>query len=287
MKTLLIPGALLAGLLLFSFSPGNQAITLEKALQEKKISVVIEPTGSYSGNSINLKLRNLSNTSLRISLPAGTTFVPDNTGEQTLITTQEEVFALGRNQESLFNLNAFCTEAHDACPSTNSTFKIARSSNKTLLGLLSFMDSLKLNQNSLIQQSIWCVTDSESVACISGPDRNQSKAVRQYICKATGQKDTWYTLDNEISVGSDRQIIRTPQVITGEVEYTSTERTELQGVVKDANGNIIVTNPNKTVCPPGHVKFDFRLRVEGWAAGNYSVVYTNNGKEVINKPFTI
>jgi len=57
--------------------------------------------------------------------------------------------------------------------------------------------------------------------------------------------------------------------------------------VKDSTGNVIVTNPNKTTCPPGKISFEFTLKIEGWKPGNYFVVYTNNGVEVINQPFSI
>lgn len=285
----IIPFTLLSvfGLSLFSFYYAKAPLAFEKALLEKKIEIEILPTGTYSGNSINMKIKNISGSNLNLAMPVGTTFVPDNEDEQTLITTQEELFAVNKNETTELHLNAFCTEASDHCPKKTSTFKMARSQNNSLIKLMAVIDSLKLNDLHAIQQSIWCITDSQSVANVYSADMKTSKALHHFICGVTGQKDTWYSTRNDYSVNERHEIVRIPKEIKGEIAYTSTESTELQGFVKDSTGTIIVTNPNKTNLPPGKIKFEFKMKVEGWKPGNYSVVYTNNGKEVINQPFTI
>lgn len=287
MKTIFSIGIVsIASLVLFSFNSTNSATPFEKALREKKIEIEILPTGSHSGNSINLKVKNLTNSKLELQMPYGTVFVPDNEDEQTLITREEEMFALNKNEEKILALNAYCTEASDHCPSKASTFKMAKTPNAKLTNLVSFMDSLKIKDDYMIQQSIWCVTDSESVSNVYSDDLKTSKALRNYLCALTGQKDTWYNTQREIRVNEQHEIVRIPKEIKGQIEFTSTERVELQGMVKDSTGAVIITNPNKTVLPPGKVKFDFKLKIEGWQPGNYTVVYTNNGKEVINQPFS-
>lgn len=285
----IIPFALLSvfGISLFSFNYAKGPLAFEQALLEKKIQIEILPTGSFSGNSINMKIKNISGSNLNLVMPVGTTFVPDNTEEQTLISTQEEIFAVNKNATTELHLNAFCTEASDHCPSKTSTFKMAKSKNSSLIKLMAVIDSLKVKDEHAIQQSIWCITDSQNVANVYTEDPKVSKALHSFLCGVTGQKDTWYRTRNDYSVNEQHEIVRIPKEIKGEISYTSTESTELQGFVKDASGKIIETNPHKTNLPPGKIKFEFNLRIEGWAPGNYSVVYTNNGKEVINQPFSI
>lgn len=283
MKILLPLG--LVAVLCFSFNGNTSRLTLEQAAQEKKVVFEIVPLGGYRGNCISIRVQNLGG-ALNLELPVGTIFIPEDSTEQTLITTSPQLFALGRKEEKLIQVNAFCTEANDHSPSKESKFSMGRSQNKALLGLTSFLDSLRLVDEDAIQNSVWCVTDHESVSNVYLDNANTQKALRGYLCKTTGQKDTWYSTRSDLHVNQNREIVRTPKEIKGDIEYTSTERSELQGVVKDSTGKILVTNPNKTVVPAGHVKFEFNLRIEGWPHGNYSVVYTNNGKEVINQPFS-
>jgi hypothetical protein len=276
--------------LLFTFSSffaPDRSITMEKALAEKKIELVIIPLGGHSGNSINIKVKNLTNKQLNIELAPGTVFIPGDTNEQTLVTTREEMLALEKDQGKTFKIYAYCTEASDHCPSTTSTFTISKTTNPTLQKLVVFLDSLKFKDDHAIQQSVWCVTDSQSVSGVYSTDPKTSKAVRGYLCALTGQKDTWYSTRNDVSVGPDRRIISAPKEIKGDIAFESTEAVELQGFVKDSAGTILVTNEHKTNLPAGRIKFEFNLKIAGWKPGNYSVVYTNNGKEVINQPFTI
>ncbi len=270
----------------FSFNASKSSITIEQALKEKKIEIEILPTGTYSGNSINILVKNISNGPITIVMDPGTTFVPEDNGEQTLVTTQEQMLAIHKGESKNFMVFAYCTEASDRCPSTKSKFTISKSINPTLLKLANFIDSLKNQDDHLIQQSVWCVTDSESVSNIYSDDLKSSKALRNYICSITGQKDTWYSTRRDISVGNGNVILSVPKEVKGELAFESTEPVELQGFVKDSTGKIIVTNPHKTNLPAGKIKFEFNMKVNGWAAGNYTVVYTNNGQEVINQPFS-
>lgn len=284
-----IPFLLLSvfGISLFSFNYAKGPLAFEQALLEKKIQVEILPTGSFSGHSIDLKIKNISGSNLNLLMPVGTTFVPDNTEEQTLITTEQEMFAVNKNESTELHLNAFCTEAHDRCPKKTSTFKMAKSQNSSLIKLMAVIDSLKVKDEFAIQSAIWCITDSQNVANVYTEDPKVAKALHSFLCGVTGQKDTWYRTRNDYSVNERHEIVRIPKEIKGELSYTSTESTELQGFVKDSTGTIIVTNPNKTNLPPGKIKFEFKMKIEGWAPGNYTVVYLNNGKEVINQPFSI
>lgn len=271
---------------LTSFNAQKPTLAFEKALAEKKIEVVILPTGGHSGNCINLEVKNLTNKLLNLAMSPGTVFVPEDGEEQTLVTAKELMVALEKNQVKKLKVFAYCTEAGDKCPSTTSKFQIATTQNASLNKLTHFLDSLKTPDDHMIQNSIWCVTDSHSVSNVYSADPKISKALRGYLCAATGQKDTWYSTRRDISVDRNNRIVSTPKEIKGDIAFQTAEAVELQGVVKDSLGNVIFTNPNKTVCPAGKIRFEFKLRIDGWQPGNYSVVYTNNGKEILSQPFS-
>jgi hypothetical protein len=271
---------------LTSFYSQNPAISFEKALSEKKIEIVIQPTGGYSGNCISIQIKNLTNGKINLEMAPGTIFVPEDEGEQTLITTKDELLVLNKSEVRNFAVSAYCTEASDACPSKDSKFKIAQTQNSALKKLVYFIDSLKTPDDQLIQQSIWCVTDSENVAGVYTEDPKVTKALRGYVCALTGQKDTWYTTRRQVSVDANNRIVNVAKEVKGEISFQTTETVELQGVIQDSLGNVMYTNPNKINCPPGKIRFEFKLKVEGWKPGNYSVVYTNNGKEMLRQPFS-
>jgi hypothetical protein len=271
---------------LTSFNAQKPALTFEKALAEKKIEIVIIPTGGHSGNCINIEVKNLTNKALNLEMAPGTVFFPENEEEQILVTTNDLMLALEKEQKKKIKVFAYCTEASNRCPSVTSKFQLATTPNAALNKLTHFLDSLKALDENMIQNAIWCLTDSHSVSNVYTNDPKVSKALRSYLCAATGQKDTWYSTRRDISVDRENRIVSTPKEIKGDISFQTAEAVELQGVVKDSVGNVIYTNPNKTVCPAGKIRFEFKLKIDGWKPGNYSVVYTNNGKEILSQPFS-
>lgn len=238
--------------------------------------------GGHSGNCINIEVKNLTNKLLNLEMAPGTVFIPDDNGEQTLITAKEQMLALNKNEVKIFKVFAYCTEASDSSPRKESKFQMAQTSNAKLKNLALFLDSLKNMDDHVIQNSIWCVTDSHSVSNVYSDDLKVSKALRSYLCSATGQKDTWYNTKRDFSVDANNRIVIVTKEVKGQLAFQSTVPVELQGCVKDSTGKVLFTNPNKTNCPAGRIRFDFKLKVEGWAPGNYTVVYTNNGEEVLS-----
>jgi hypothetical protein len=269
-----------------SFYSPARPLSLQKALEEKKIEIEIVYTGKFPGKLIDLKVKNLTNKILNLELAPGTIFVPDSSGQQTLTTTEEEIFVLEKDEKKTFHISAYCTELHDKGSTTSSTFTVSNTKREKLQQLVTFLDSLNITEDNAIQHSVWCVTDSASVADVYLRDPKKFKVLRAYLCTLTGQKDTWYSTEKEITMDEERNIVTAPQEIKGNIAFESTEPVELQGFVKDSTGKIIITNEHKTNMPAGKIKFEFNLKIQGWAPGNYSVVYTNNGKEVINQAFS-
>ncbi len=287
MKTLLTIFLLPVFILIASsfYSPNSQ-LTLQKALEEKKIEIEIIYTGIFPGKLMDLKVKNLTNKQLNLEMAPGTVFIPDNGEEQTLTTTKEEVLALEKSATKTFHISAYCTELHDKGSTQASTFTVSNTKRPMLLKLVHFLDSMNFPDQMAVQHSVWCVTDSASVSDVYVRDPKASKALRAYLCALTGQKDTWYSTEKEIVMDEERNIVTVPKEVKGDIAFESKEPVELQGFVKDSTGKIILTNEHKTNLPAGKIKFEFNLKIAGWAPGNYSVVYTNNGKEVINQPFS-
>lgn len=287
----------LTGLVLTaSFVPGTDAVTVEQALADKKISITVPEFGDdgYS-EGLRLNVKNISGKSLKLKVPKGTIFVPDNGGEQTLITSGDTVFALNTNQEKQIRRIGFCTELHDHGSKAASTFQLSFSKNANLLNILDYMDSLKVKDEDVIQHAVWCITDRHPVSYVYGEDTAAARLIQTRICSLTGQTMPWYETESEIihpdptiEEEAPREMIVEAHTVSGDLHFKSDTRTELQGMVKDSTGKIVTTNPRKMTCPPGvNVTFEYKLTVRGWAKGKYSVIYLNNGVEVINQPFEI
>ena len=292
-RLILVCTIAVTGTILVSFTIIDNTLTLEQAIADKKVQVTVPEFGTDAyDKGLRLNVKNISGKSLKLKIPKGTIFVPDNTGEQTLTTSSDTVFAVNINQEKQVRRMGFCTELHDHGSKAASTFRIAFTQNSGLLNILNYLDSLKVKDQDVIQHSVWCITDHHPVSYVGMEDTSLTRLIRTRICSLTGESMPWYDTESEIVhpdpvVEQPQELVVEAHTISGDLHFTSATRTELQGMVKDSTGKIITTNPRKMTCPAGNVTFEYKLTVRGWAKGRYSVVYLNNGVEVINQPFEI
>ncbi|WP_018343201.1 hypothetical protein [Cytophaga aurantiaca] len=274
-------------ILISSYTSTTLPIELIQAIQAKKISVVVVSTGGHSGKCIELEIKNLTNVPYTLTVAAGTVFIPEDEGEQTLVVPQKNVFVLQPAENKSIAVGGYCTELSDRCPQTSSTFTIAKNTNQSLTDLIQFMTPLRNLDESLIQQSIWCITDEQSPSNVTSDNAANAKVLRDFLFKRTGQADTWYTTKRTPEIAPDRSIINNAIEVTGKIDIKATKPMELIGVVKNEAGEVVWTYPYKTSLPAGDIVFDFGVKVRNWKKGNYFIIYTCEGVELVNQKFTI
>lgn len=276
------------GIAFASYSLADSNITLAEAIAQGKVKIEILPFGTTGWDAMQVNVKNISGAKMKLIIPKGTLFVPDINDEQTLITSEDEIFALNAGQEKLIARKGFCTELHDHGSKESSTFTFGFSGNTKLMNLINYMDSIGITNEDMIQNAVWSITDNSPVGYIeSDEDTTRERLLRQRVCALTAQAMPWYDTESKIIITPEREFIIQPTEVTGEIVINSDVPITLQGVVKDATGKVLYTNPNQSHAPDGETTFDYVLHVEGWEKGTYYVVYTCNGKEVINQAFEI
>ena len=274
-------------ILISSYSYMNMPIELIQAIQDKKVSVSVASTGNYSGKCMELKIKNLTNVPYTVTVAAGTIFIPEDEGEQTILIPQKNLIALQPAENKSITIGGYCTELKDRCPQTSSTFTIAKNTSQPLTDLIQCMAPLKNLDESLIQQSIWCITDGESPSNITSVNEVNAKALRGFLFKRTGQVDTWYSTKRTPEVAADRSIVNNALEVIGKIDIKAVKPIELIGVVKNEAGEVVWKYPYSTSLPAGDIIFDFNLQVRNWKNGNYFIIYTCEGVEFVNQKFTI
>lgn len=277
------------GIAFASFSLAENAVTLEQAIAQNKVQATVLPFGDkgYS-DGLRVDVKNISGKPIRLIMPKGTIFIPDNGEEQTLITSGDEIFALGNGQAKQIVRPGFCTEFSDHGSKDESTFRLGFSQNANLMNVINLMDSLNISDEDLIQHAVWSITDGNPVGYVeSDNDTAKARLVRQRICALTNQPMPWYNTESEIVRTPEREFVIAAKEVTGSIVINSDVPAVMQGRVQDSSGKVLYTNPNPSRIEEGETTFEYLLHVEGWKKGTYYVVYTCNGKELINQPFEI
>lgn len=263
----------------------EKEITLNEAIASGTITVDVSSVGKYSGKSVKLVATNTTRKSLKITIPAGTAYVPGDDEEQTLIQLEEEFFVLAPNNSKTHMIAAFCTEASDKSPASGGKFKISTSANKKLNEAIAYMANKQIDKKSF-QDAVWAITDNHSVSNIQASNP-QTQEFRKYLATLTGQKDTWYTSPQHHTLNEERRIVSQTVVVHGQVQFPSDGTSIIRQEVIDKDGEVRFALPPATPRKSQKVTMDFSVRVRGWEPGEYTLRIMKDNEEIKTYPFIL
>ncbi len=287
-KFIFLPLAFFACILISSAQnapPVKKEATLTEAIASGSIEADVSSIGKYSGKSVKLTVTNTTNRSIKITVPAGTTYIPGEDEEQTLIQLEEEFFVLEPRGSKTHMIAAFCTEASDKIPASDGKFTISKSSNKKLDEAIAYMKGKKIDKKSF-QDVVWAITDGHPVSNIQVTNP-QTKVFRTYLAELTGQNDTWYTSRQNHTVNEERRVVSQTVVVRGQVDFPSDGTSVIRQEVIDKDGEVRFALPPATPRKSAKVTMDFSVRVRGWEAGDYTLRIMKDDVEIKAYPFVL
>lgn len=276
----------LAWIILYSFhSPSEKAIHIQDAIQQGIISFTATSNGGHSEESVHLQMNNNTDKTIRIKIPAGTTYQPSEDDEQTLIQLNDDVLVLNPKQKRSKNLSAYCTEASDRCPSHESTFAISSTKDVHIKKLI---EHLKNNPSNKLdyQDAVWTITDGHSLSNIYRDDLH-SKKLRLFLADLTGQENPWYNSPHDYTLNEDRTIRRDVHEIKGELAFSCAPGTTIIEEVCRADGTVMLSHENPNKVPYGTVRYEFKLKTTNWPKGEYYVMIRSTEKDIQKFEFVI
>lgn len=289
MKNLLLILSVIIVSTLSSFSPviPVKEIDLLDAISQKLISVEAISNGKHSGYSVLLTLTNNTNTNLRVHVPGGLNYNPEDNGEQTLIQLHEQFVALKPHESHNGKIAAFCTEASDRCPSENSGMKITKNSNSKLDQLVAYLKTNGSVTKSTYQDAVWAISDDHSISNIVA-ETPQDESFRKKIAEITGQKNTWYTSPQNVRIDNAGNFRQETLRISGMLSFTCPKGTEVHQDIHKGNGDVFFAS-DKTMRAAygGNVKYQFNLAVKGWERGDYYILIHDGTNELARYEFKV
>jgi hypothetical protein len=293
MKSRILKSATWVGLLLVAgmmaaftnVSLNGSTVELQSAIASGKIVASAKMVGLYSEKSVQLDLTNKSSATLTINIPSGTVFHPEDKGEQSLVTTEDELIVLQPRSQNSVPLDAYCTEASDRCPAAGGACAIGTVTDPKLRKLL---DRLKKGgiSKSIHQDAVWAVTDGHSIANMDHRSP-ADQLLRTFVAELTGQKDVWYTTPQQRRVDDSGKIVSETVTIRGNIAYTASKGAMIHNEVVRLDGGSIHRTQAKSAPFSGKVEFTFTLRVKGWEKGQFAVKVMEGERLIAEYPFSI
>lgn len=286
-KSIKIAVILVVSVLFSAFSTNSVATKTDifDAIKAKTISATLLSNGKHNGNSVDLKITNLTSQTIELIIPAGTKYSTDVEDEQTLIQLEDKFIAFQPKQTYTGKVAAFCTEASDRCPTTASAMKITKNTNPKFTELSEYIKGKAIDK-STFQDAVWAISDDYSVSNISAEDQ-VSKDFRKKVADITGQKNPWFNSPQNVTVDDQGNFNRETLLIAGQLEFMCNKGTMVHQDIYKANGEAVLISDKTMQARYGNVTYRFQMQVKGWEKGEYYIKLHDGTNEITRYNFSV
>ena len=268
-----------------TLAPAETEISIFEAIKSNTISASFQSLGKYSGNSVHADIINLSSKNLRIKIPAGTIYIPENEGEQTLIQLEDDFIVLNKKEKINHRFSGFCTEANDMVPSMQNSMTIAQNKNPKLTKMMQYMKGKNID-HSTYQDAVWAITDQHNVSNIYG-ENSTTEEFKKHLLTITGQKKEWYSSPQQVSVNDEGRIVRETTLITGKLDFECAKGTNVHQDIHKENGEDVHLSDQYMTAKYGKITYKFTLKVRGWEEGKYYIRLHDGTNEITRYYFEV
>ena len=288
MKMRLLTLASLVFCLQANMAISQKQFTLEALEDHPDFEVSVEAKGGYGDQSIVLRISSNHRKDIELLIPAGTVFFTKDEDHQILITVEEELIAIGKEQQRKKILDGYCTEASDGVPGAEMAMNYQPTQREKLQHLANFLNRHRGIDPHAIQEAVWCVSDGNPLSYIHGENAKKTKLLTQFVAALTDQELPWNTVQRRHRI-NDGRIESQAVLVTGQISFSTSKETTIKGKILDADGQVINDDLDTMTLPKTtSARLNFSLSVSGWDAGMYKVIYYDqDGQVLLQKAFEI
>jgi hypothetical protein len=271
MRSLVIVSLLLTLVISASYVKQDmpEEYTIQQASEKGLLKLTIKGKGGYTGEVIEMKIKNLFSKKFKIKVPAGHRLDSKDSTIQDILVTRPEELMLSSKEERTITLSGMCCQAYKGSPGTKSEFKVGKMADSLLVKVAEFINLNKYHDNYAAQQAVWVVSDNNRMESISSGEKSDMEKIQQYISNLTGKPMPTYTIDYEqdpVLAFSGR-----PKELKGTIEYYLYVNALVTCGVYDQRGRMIeMFFQNKPHDPKSHV-YEFVFHTKGIPKGTYFI----------------
>lgn len=257
-------------------------ISIDKAIEKKLVKTDVTCKG---GLSVDYKIKNETNDSLKIIVPAGWRMNSVKEEYQDILVTQEQILALAQNQQKTFEIKGYCCEADHSGPSKGLKYEPGKLADKNLVLVATYLNAVKLDDNTN-QYAVWAVSNNKPTANIVGKNDSLTQELRYFVAKVKGEPIPWYTLHKRVRINAYGDINEYPLQLKGNVNYNVDKTCYAYFYVIDSTGKKVAGITGQWLQPGNH-DYAVNVNVKGLQKGKYKIVLAGENAEFINKEFEI
>lgn len=245
----------------------NVVLSVEDAAKKGLVKLFIKSKGGYTGNVIEMKIQNLTNKKLDLRLEAGRRLDSKHQNEQDILVTKEQEIFVNANQLKSVNVFGMCCQAHNSSPGEKHEYEVGHLADSSLVKLAMFIDKNKYYAASSAQQSVWVVSDNNSIGCINDDDKEVKNNLRIFVSQLTGKPIPLY--DVTYQSGNDGSAMGRAVRIEGIFDYSLPTTCHATMAIYNESGEIVQLIFKDLQSDKGEYKHYYTFRTKDLPQGTY------------------
>ena len=192
-------------------------LSVEQAKKQGLIHLEISGKGSYTGDVILFKVKNLSAKDLQLNIEAGRRLDSQDSTEQDILVNRNEVFALKKGETKDVNVSGMCCQASNHAPQKKSVFHVGKMAAPFLIKIAEYIDLHKLCDRYVAQSAVWVLSDDNPIESIcDNSDTLTANNLTRFVCDLTKKP---YPNFRIMYARVDDPSTMKPTKVTGEISY--------------------------------------------------------------------
>ena len=262
----------------------GQVYDLRQAVKGKLVSyqASYNPGSTHYSNPILIKVNNISGKEIKVKIPAGYLFVPNDSNTQPQVVVKEELLALMPGEQKRLTLQAMCTNAGKSGPSGGIQYLLADGIDKKLIQVAEFLDKKKYHGIEA-QCAIWSYTNGNSLTQINGPDTLAAAELRLKLSEITGRpapgRDEMNQYKNNFYAP-----VSNPQVrISGKIEFEFNRSKNIAIAIFNRNNVVVRELFRNAETQPGPHTVEYVFDSSVYTEDFYRIVLIGDGKVMMKR----
>ena len=213
-------------------------------------------------------MKNNKQQTISIHVPVGTLFYPDDPGQQTLITVEQQIIT-GSGRKKITGDLCLLQRTLRQKPQYIQYFFLGRNKKALFDSLFQCTGNLKIPESDH-QAMVWAISDNSPVSAI-GIETLDQKKLRKYLFELTGQSISDFASGYLISIDENGYIVKKLYRITGDMEFTSEKIRYAYQEVYTPEGKLKFRSNMALKIPVGRSDYKFYIVVKDWPKGKYTL----------------
>lgn len=278
-------------LVLLTSHLNSTAIGIKEAILQKQISIEMK---GISGKNIQLSMNNLSGKTQQIELSAGQFLMPDDPEIQRMMVAKDTNILLLTTKTAILQVKSFCTQNRKSGLRNTTIFTLGNMAEGNLLKLAKLISKNNYYSDAA-QQAVWCLTDKADLYGIVGGNESETKVLREFVHKITGQPLTMKVsqVENEPDFAEEiperKKVNTIEHVIKDTIRFSNREKCSTTLTISDTSGKeILVFFKDRPLGENANATYSYSFTYKYMEVGKYFIrLRKNNGELIYEKEMMV